>query len=58
MLISREHDMGNDEIGGGDGEFETIGIAPEVERFRFAFERYARQEGVYDQAILCFLNFA
>ncbi|MED1921438.1 bifunctional lytic transglycosylase/C40 family peptidase [Bacillus velezensis] len=49
MLISREHDIGNNEIGGGDGEFETVGIAPEVERFRFAFEKYARQEGVYDQ---------
>lgn len=35
--------------GCGDGEYETVGIAPEVERFRAVFEKYARQEGVFDQ---------
>lgn len=49
MLISGDHEIGNDEIGGGDGEYEASGIAPEVERFRAVFEKYARQEGVFDQ---------
>lgn len=39
----------DDFIGGGDGEYETVGIAPEVERCRAVFEKYARQEGVFDQ---------
>ncbi|AZV48868.1 endopeptidase [Bacillus halotolerans] len=49
MTISRENSVGDDFIGGGDGEYETVGIAPEVERFRAVFEKYARQEGVFDQ---------
>ncbi|MEC2221482.1 lysozyme family protein, partial [Bacillus subtilis] len=49
MTISRENQVGDDFIGGGDGEYETVGIAPEVERFRAVFEKYARQEGVFDQ---------
>lgn len=35
--------------GSGNGEYETVGIVPEMERFRAVFEKYARQEGVFDQ---------
>lgn len=38
-----------EEIGGGDDEYMTNGIAPEIERIRHIFEKYARKEGVYDQ---------
>lgn len=48
MTISRENQVGDDFIGGEDGEYETVGIAPEVERCRAVFEKYARQEGVFD----------
>ncbi|MFY0800496.1 lysozyme family protein [Peribacillus frigoritolerans] len=49
MMISGVNEIGNDEIGGGNGEYVTNGISPEVERFRAVFEKYARQEGVYNQ---------
>lgn len=48
MVISGDNDVGDD-IDGGDGEYVPNGISPEVERFRSVFEKYARQEGVYDQ---------
>lgn len=49
MTISRENQVGDDFIGSGDGEYETVGIAPEVERCRAVFDKYARQKGVFDQ---------
>ncbi|AMA51208.1 hypothetical protein AN935_02580 [Bacillus inaquosorum] len=49
MTISRENQVGDDFIGGGDGEYETVGIAPKVGRCRAVFEKYARQKGVFDQ---------
>nr|WP_326231132.1 lysozyme family protein [Bacillus halotolerans] len=36
--------------GGGDGEYETVGIAPgKWKEFRAVYEKYARQKGVFDQ---------
>lgn len=49
MIMSGDNEIGNDKIGGGDGEYITNSISLEVERFRTVFEKYARQEGVYNQ---------
>lgn len=48
MIISGDNEIGNDKIGGGDGEYVPNGISPEVERFRAVFEKYAHKEGVYN----------
>ncbi|SDN51062.1 NlpC/P60 family protein [Fictibacillus solisalsi] len=49
MIMSGDHEIENDKIGGGDGDYITNSISLEVERFRTVFEKYARQEGVYNQ---------
>ncbi|MEC0490197.1 bifunctional lytic transglycosylase/C40 family peptidase [Bacillus licheniformis] len=46
MMISGDNEVGNEKIDEEYGEYVTSGITPDVERYRYLFEKYARINGV------------
>ncbi len=49
IIAGNKNNIDNNNIGGNDSEYVTNGISSEVERFRAVFEKYARQEGIFEQ---------